>query len=65
MKKSGCTLLAIGFESGSQESLDKMNKRTTISQNIKVAELCKKYDIKILGYFLIGFPWETERSCWE
>ena len=61
MKQSGCSLLAIGFESGSQESLDKMNKKTTVEQNLNAAKLCKKYGIRILGYFLVGFPWETKQ----
>ena len=60
MKKAGLNLLAVGFASGSQESLDKMKKNTTIEKNLEVAKLCKKYNISILGYFLIGFPWEDK-----
>lgn len=60
MKKSGCSLVAMGFESGSNESLTKMNKRTTTEMNLKAAKICKKHKLEILGYFLIGFPWETE-----
>ncbi len=65
MKDSGCKLLAFGFESGSNESLKKMKKGTTIEQNCRAAKLCKKYDIKILGHFLIGFPWENETHIEE
>lgn len=65
MKKAGCSLLALGFESGSQTSLDNMKKHTTTAQNIQTAKLCKKYGIKILGYFLIGFPWENESHLKE
>ena len=60
MKKSGCSLVAVGFESGSNESLEKMNKKTTVEMNLNAAKICKKYKLEILGYFLIGFPWETE-----
>jgi len=60
MKKSGCSLVAMGFESGSDESLSKMNKRTTTQMNLKAAKICKKHKLEILGYFLIGFPWEDE-----
>ena len=60
MKKAGCSLLAIGFEAGSNESLQKMMKKTTIEQNIIASKLCKKNGLKILGYFLIGFPWENK-----
>ena len=62
MKSAGCSLLAIGFESGSNETLSEIQKNTTITQNLTVAKLCHKYRIKILGYFLIGFPWEDEKS---
>lgn len=62
MKESGCSLLAIGFESGNNDTLSKIGKNTTVEQNLKAAKLCKKYKIKILGYFLIGFPWEGEKE---
>ncbi|MBQ2644854.1 radical SAM protein [bacterium] len=61
MKQAGCSLVAIGFESGSNESLSLMNKKTTTEMNLKAAKICKKYKLEILGYFLIGFPWEDER----
>jgi len=60
MKQAGCSLVAMGFESGSDESLSKMNKRTTTEMNLKAAKICKKHKLEILGYFLIGFPWENE-----
>lgn len=60
MKSAGCSLLAIGFESGSNKTLKETKKNTTTEQNIAATNLCKKYGIKILGYFLIGFPWEDE-----
>ena len=60
MKKAGCSLLAIGFESGSNESLQKMMKKTTVEQNLTASKLCKKNGLNILGYFLIGFPWEKQ-----
>jgi len=65
MKQSGCSLVAMGFESGSNESLEKMNKRTTVEMNLKAAKICKKHKLEILGYFLIGFPWEDESHLKE
>ena len=43
MKQSGCSLVAMGFESGSNESLTKMNKRTTTEMNLRAAKICKKH----------------------
>jgi len=60
MKKAGCWLVAFGFESGSQRSLEKMQKGTTVEQNIRAAKLAHKVGLKIFGFYLIGFPWEDE-----
>ncbi len=58
MKKAGCWLVAFGFESGSQKSLNLMKKGTTVLQNIKAAELAHKAGLKVFGFYMIGFPWE-------
>lgn len=65
MKSAGCSLIALGFESGSDKTLSETNKRTTVKQNLITAKLCKKYGIRIFGYFLIGFPWEDEKILEE
>ena len=59
MKEAGCSVIAFGFESGSDDSLKQMKKGTTVEQNIKAAAMAKKAGLKIFGYYLIGFPWET------
>ena len=59
MKKAGCWLVAFGFESGSQKSLDLMKKGTTVEQNIQAMKLAKKAGLKVFGFYMIGFPWET------
>ena len=59
MKKAGCWLVAFGFESGSQRSLDLMKKGTTVEQNIYVCKLAKKVGLQVFGFYLIGFPWEN------
>ena len=60
MKQAGCSVIALGIESGSEESLKLMKKGTTIEQNRKAVKLIKKMGLKILGFYLIGFPWETK-----
>lgn len=59
MRESGCWLLAFGFETGSNESKKKIGKFTTIEQDIRARKLCKKFNIFVYGFFMIGFPWET------
>jgi radical SAM superfamily enzyme YgiQ (UPF0313 family) len=62
MKEAGCWLIAFGLESGSDESLKKMKKGTTVSDNIKAVRLAQKAGIKVFGYYLIGLPWETKKD---
>ncbi|MBA7695510.1 hypothetical protein ES703_104138 [subsurface metagenome] len=59
MKKAGCVKLDFGFESGSQRILNVIKKETTVGQNRKTIELCKKVGIWLTGSFMIGNPSET------
>ena len=43
MKKAGCITLFLGVESGDQQSLDQMNKRTTVEKIKKAFELTRKH----------------------
>lgn len=65
MKLAGCSVIAIGFESGSNESLTKMKKGTNTDINKKAVKLIKKQGIKIFGFYLIGFPWEDKKHLQE
>ena len=57
MKKSGCSMILTGAESGSQEVLDFIEKDMNVEEIDKFTKLCKKYHIKILYSFLVGLPW--------
>ena len=58
-KKAGCRQVTFGFESGSQRILNILNKKTTVEQNQKAIELCKKAGLLAQGTFIIGSPTET------
>jgi len=58
MKKAGCWLVAFGFESGSDESLKKMKKGATVKDNLRACAYAREAGLKVLGFFLIGLPWE-------
>lgn len=62
LKKAGCFMLAIGFESGSDDTLKRIKKGTTVEQNLKAAKMVKQSGIPLFGFFMIGFPWETEKD---
>ena len=62
MYKSGCRLVSIGVESGSQYILDKIGKKITISNIIDTVKIFKKAKIKTYNYFVIGLPWDNEET---
>ena len=62
MHEAGCRRIYFGIESGSQEILDKVDKRQTLAQVIKTIEWCKRIGIKTLGFFLIGAPGDTKAT---
>ncbi len=65
MYKAGCRLVSIGVESGSQEILNRIGKKITLSEIRETVRILKKNRIKIYNYFVIGLPWETERTVEE
>lgn len=65
MYKSGCRLVSIGVESGSQEILDNIGKKITLDEIRNTVKVLKKNKIKIYNYFVIGLPWETEKTVEE
>ena len=62
MYESGCRLVSIGVESGSQYILDKIGKRITLDDIRNTVKIFKKAKIRIYNYFVIGLPWESEET---
>lgn len=60
MRKAGCWLVALGLESGSDESLRRMGKGTTAARGREAVAAIRAAGLKSLSFFMIGFPWETE-----
>ncbi|MFA5147266.1 MAG: radical SAM protein [Candidatus Omnitrophota bacterium] len=59
MHKAGCAELSYGFESGSQEMLDRMGKRATVAQAEEAVAATRKAGIRVTGSFIFGMPGET------
>ena len=58
LKRAGFFSFACGIENGSKTALERMNKKATITDNIKALELLKKYSYIVqMGYIL--FDLET------
>lgn len=56
IRESGLKRLLIGAESGSQASLNYINKGCTTEDIMDAAELCAKYDIPSAFTFIVGMP---------
>ncbi len=59
MAKMGCWNIFFGIESGNQESLDIIKKRTTLDMIRKGVQICKNSGIEVRGSFVLGLPGET------
>lgn len=62
MKKSGCIGVFLGIESGNNEILKNMDKRSTVEEYFKGISLLQKHDIPTYGAFIVGFPGETDET---
>lgn len=65
MKRAGCREIVIGVESGSNEMLRKMRKGTTVQTALNAARTIRENGIKLVAFFMIGFPGETEETLME
>jgi len=60
MKKAGFYELWFGVESGNQEILNKVIKKSLkLSQVLNIVKICRKIGIRSGGYLMVGVPGET------
>lgn len=60
LRESGCYELSIGIESGSDKILEFINKKNERVDILTSIEKIFKAGIDVKGYFIYGFPTETE-----
>jgi len=65
VKKSGCVMLAVGAESGSQKILDMLKKDIKVEDIIRSAQMLAKAEIPANYSFMIGLPNETEEDIYK
>lgn len=65
MKKAGCRMIIVGYESGSQQILNNVSKGTTVEQNLAFAERAGKAGLLVHGCFMAGNPGETPDTLEE
>ncbi len=60
MRRAGCHQVFYGIESGHPETLRRMKKAVPLSQAREAVRLTLAEGIRASGFFMVGFPWETE-----
>ena len=65
MAEVGLAWAMIGFESGSQRILDLFEKGTTVEQNLRAAELCRRHGVRVWANIIFGAPGETKAEALE
>lgn len=62
MRKSGCRMFCVGFESGDEKILINIKKGISLDTMRRFARLCRQVRISVHGCFIIGAPGETKVS---
>lgn len=62
LKKSGCSRLLIGAESGDQEVLDLIKKDATVQDTINLVKKAKKHKMAPILSTMVGFPRENQND---
>jgi len=62
LKDGGLRLLMVGYESGSQDILDRIKKGITLEQARQFTRHCRELGITIHGTFILGLPGETRET---
>jgi anaerobic magnesium-protoporphyrin IX monomethyl ester cyclase len=58
-KQAGCIRLAMGVESGNDDILRTINKKITVQQIERAAEIIRAAKIPLVTYYILGHPDET------
>jgi anaerobic magnesium-protoporphyrin IX monomethyl ester cyclase len=62
MKEAGCQRVHLGLETGSDETLNLMNKKATLEDGVRAISHFRKAGIEVAGFFIVGYPGETTGS---
>jgi radical SAM superfamily enzyme YgiQ (UPF0313 family) len=65
LAEAGCVEVAFGAESGSQQILDRIDKKTTVQQNYDCVRHCKDHGINVKAFLMIGLPGENRKTIAE
>jgi len=60
MRSAGCIQVEYGLESGSDESLRRLGKRSTAEMNRRAVSLAREAHLRVFADIMVGLPGETE-----
>jgi radical SAM superfamily enzyme YgiQ (UPF0313 family) len=63
MKKAGFRMLLFGVESGSQATLDRLNKGTKIDDIMNECRIPREEGLEPHITIMVGYPWETRQDA--
>ena len=63
MKQAGFRMLLFGIESGSQATLDRLNKGTTIDGIMNECRVPREEGLEPHITIMVGYPWETRQEA--
>ena len=62
MKKTGCRMIKVGVETGSEEILKRVRKRITLEQVRNVFRWCNEIRLDTHAHLMFGMPGETKKT---
>lgn len=62
MKEAGCRRVYLGLETGSQHTLELMNKRATLEEGVNAVHEFHKAGVEVAAFFIVGYPGESTTS---
>jgi radical SAM superfamily enzyme YgiQ (UPF0313 family) len=65
MKNSGCYLVGVGIESGSQKIIEDMRKKIKLPAIEKKIKILNDAGLYVVGFFIIGYPTETKEDIYK
>lgn len=65
MKRAGCRLLLVGFESGAPSILQQVEKKATLEDARRLMANAKAAGLDVHGCFVLGLPGETAKTMEE
>lgn len=61
-RRAGAVQIGFGVESGVQEILDRMNKKTTVEQCARGIDIVRRNGLRCHTGYVLGYPGETQES---